>query len=188
MIVGHDWGAMVAWWTALYYPERVSKLGILNVPHPKVINDTIRSSFKQLRKSWYVGFFQLPGVPERIFKQNNSNNVLTGLQNNALDGSFTDADLERYRTAWNRPNALTGMINWYRAYVRQQPEDPVSWRVTVPTMMIWGEGDSFLSATMAQPSIDLCDNGQLHMIPWATHWIQHDAKDDVNQLLGDFLT
>ena len=188
MLVGHDWGAMVAWWAALYHPERVSKLSILNVPHPKIFYETALSSFEQLRKSWYVGFFLLPGVPERAFKQFNSNIVLNRLQSDALDGSFSDDELEWYRTAWQRPNALNSMLNWYRAYVWQQPEDPVSWQVTVPTTMIWGENDDYLSAAMAQPSIDLCDEGQLYMIPDATHWVQRDAKDQVNQLLGNFLT
>jgi len=188
MLVGHDWGAMVAWWSALRYPESIQKLGILNVPHPHVMMKTIGNDFTQMRKSWYVVFFQIPWLPEQLFTQNNASNTLSGLQNNALEGSFTDADLENYRTAWNRPHAITSMINWYRAYVRKQPEDPTSWRVKVPTMMIWGEKDGFLKKSMAQPSIDLCNEGQLHLIPSGTHWVQHDAADEVNTYLGEFLT
>ncbi len=67
-LVGHDWGAAVAWWMALKYPQRVIKLVVSNVPHPIVMNRTVRRNFDQLRKSWYIFFFQIPWLPERLIR------------------------------------------------------------------------------------------------------------------------
>jgi epoxide hydrolase 4 len=67
-LVGHDWGAAVAWTVAIQYPERVKKLGILNVPHPAVMIKFIGKSPRQMLKSWYIGFFQIPGLADVILR------------------------------------------------------------------------------------------------------------------------
>jgi pimeloyl-ACP methyl ester carboxylesterase len=186
-VVGHDWGAAVAWWIAINYPERVKKLTILNVPHPSVMFKTIRSTPRQLLKSWYIFFFQIPRLPEFLISRGNWRAGAEMMRSSANDGTFSPADLEGYREAWNRPGAFTGMLNWYRAIVRHQPKRRGSSRVTVPTLMIWGVNDVALDRSMAQPSIDYCDQGRLVFIETATHWVQHDAPDRVNKLLLDFL-
>ncbi|MDX1996023.1 MAG: alpha/beta hydrolase [bacterium] len=186
-VVGHDWGAMVAWWVALRHPDMVEKLAILNVPHPRIAMKTLRSDPQQMMRSLYAGFFQLPVLPETVIRLNDWKVGLQMMQKTARDGSFTEEDLEEYRKAWSQPGAMTAMLNWYRAYVQHPPAASHTWRVTVPTLMIWGEKDVALRATMAQPSIDLCDDGRLVMLKDATHWVQHDEADQVNQLLGDFL-
>jgi len=187
IVIGHDWGAMVAWWTTLLYPEKISKLGILNVPHPHIMMQTLRTKPSQALKSLYVGFFQIPWLPEKLISMNALNAFAGGLQKDANPGSFTDDDIAQYREAWDQPNAMTSMLNWYRAYVQKPPKDPQSWRISTPTLMMWGTKDQFLSAEMAQPSIDLCDKGELHLLNNATHWVQHDAAEQVNKLIGDFL-
>ncbi len=186
-IVGHDWGGMVAWWLALRHPEMVEKLVILNVPHPQVFAKTLRTDSYQLRKSWYAAMFQLPFLPEAIMKRDNWEVGLKAVQNTGRDDTFTSADLEKYREAWSYPGAMTAMLNWYRAYVQYPPKSPQSWRIRVPTLMIWGENDFALSRKMPQPSIDLCDDGRLVMIKNATHWVQHDEPSQVNQLLIELL-
>jgi pimeloyl-ACP methyl ester carboxylesterase len=65
VVVGHDWGAAVAWWVALQHPQRVRRLVVMNVPHPTVFERTLRTNLGQLKRSWYMGFFQLPHFPER---------------------------------------------------------------------------------------------------------------------------
>ncbi len=186
-VVGHDWGAAVAWWVAINYPERVKKLAILNVPHPSVMFKTIRSTPRQLLKSWYIFFFQIPRLPEFLISRGNWAAGTRMMLNSANPGTFSEEDLEGYREAWSRPNAFRSMLNWYRAIVRQQPHQPGSSRVTVPTLMIWGVRDIALDRSMAQPSIDYCDKGRLVFIEQATHWVQHDVPDQVNKLLLDFL-
>jgi pimeloyl-ACP methyl ester carboxylesterase len=186
-LVGHDWGAVVAWWTAIHHPERLHKMAVLNVPHPVVMERTMRKSFKQLRMSWYIFFFQLPFLPELGFKLGGGRDMAESMRRTARKGTFSDEDLERYREAWAKPGAVTAMINWYRAAFRARPPIPRDTRVKVPTLLIWGARDVALSRQMAQPSIDMCDDGRLVLIEEATHWVQHDEPERVNQLLGDFL-
>src|SRR4051794_28233442 len=123
-LAGHDWGAAVAYGTAGYHPDAVEKLAILNVPHPRRLLEGWRKHPKQLAKSWYMFFFQVPGLPERLA----SARSFTGFQK-SLDtaklGAFTDEDRARYREAWAQPHAATAMINYYRAALRQAP-----WKVT----------------------------------------------------------
>jgi pimeloyl-ACP methyl ester carboxylesterase len=180
-VVGHDWGAVVAWWIGMNHPERVLKLVCMNVPHPTVMKRTLSSSFGQLKKSWYVFFFQLPVLPERAIAKGGAGI----LQRTSSRGSFVDDELPVYRHAWRIAGAATGMLNWYRA-MRYLPK-PKTERVVVPTMLIWGKKDHALSHEMAPLSIAHCDDARLEMIDDATHWVQHDARDRVNALLLEFL-
>ena len=72
ILVGHDWGAGVAWATALQRPERIKKLAILNVPHPKVFQEALSGDRRQMLKSWYMGFFQIPWLPETLLTLGNA--------------------------------------------------------------------------------------------------------------------
>lgn len=189
-LVGHDWGAVVAWTVALQHPDRLEKLAILNVPHPDVMTRFVLGNPAQRKKSWYVFFFQLP-FAEWMLSRNNFHNlarVLTGRK-----GSFTPEDILEYKKAWGQPRALTSMLNWYRAIVRRSlrgswnPNKVTPRRVHVPTLMLWGKRDVALSHAMAQPSIELCERGELITFERATHWVQHDAADEVNQKLITFL-
>lgn len=186
VVVGHDWGAAVAWWTAITHPDRVERLVIMNVPHPIVMQKHLRG-LKQMRKSWYMFYFQLPWMPERGFLKGDSRRALRGIQKTANPGTFSDADMEHYREAWQQPGAMTGMINWYRAAFRVKPSRADSVRVKPPTLVIWGMKDQFLGSEMAQPSVDYCEDGRLERIDEATHWVQHDEPERVNRLLLDFI-
>ena len=186
-IIGHDWGAMVAWLLALEHPDRVARLAILNVPHPAVMEDNLRHNMRQRVRSLYAAFFQLPGLPEWVVRAGNWRVLAEGMRASARPGSFTAADLRRYRAAWSRPGAITAMLNWYRAALRRPLHLPADPRVHVPTLMIWGAHDQALVREMAPQSIAYCDDGRLHVIEEASHWVQHDAADRVNALLLDFL-
>lgn len=107
------------------------------------------------------------------------------LRKTSRPGTFTDDDLDRYQEAWSQPGAMTAMINWYRAAL-WTPAPPCI-RVTTPTLMIWGKRDPALGAELAQPSIDLYDHSDLEFLNEATHWVQHEEANRVNQLLLDFL-
>ena len=186
-LVGHDWGAAVAWWVAGKYPERVKKLAILNVPHPAVMQRTVREDAEQRKKSWYIFFFQLPWLPEKSLSDNGYTNAIRALKGSSRRGTFGDDDIAAYRQAWSQPGALTGMLNWYRAVARNQGTGVSLGRIRVPTLMIWGANDIALSRSMAQPSIDLCDNGRLVFLEEASHWVQHEEPETVNRLLLEFL-
>ena len=187
IVIGHDWGAGVAWYLASQYPERITKMIVMNVPHGAVMMKHLRSNFSQMRKSWYMLFFQIPLLPEFLSKLKNWAWLSRALKKSARPDTFTESDIKQYKAAWSQPGAMRAMLNWYRAFVRKPPPMPANPRIRVPTLLIWGVNDIALGKEMAQPSIDLCDNGRLEFIEEATHWVQHDTPDKVNTLIKEFL-
>lgn len=185
-LVGHDWGSVAAWWTAIKYPQRLEKLAILNGPHPKVMRWNLLHNRAQRRKSRYIFLFQIPFLPERRMQCDNWKMGVRALQRTSRAGTFSEADMALYRQAWSQPGAANGMLNWYRAALRSRPKRVPSLRVTVATLLIWGTQDRFLGRELAQPSIDLCDEGKLVFIEEASHWVQHEEPERVNELLLKF--
>ena len=113
-LAGHDFGAIVCWNIARSYETRLTSLAISNVPYPAVMRDYLQKHPSQMLKSWYALFFQIPRVPERIVRLNNWQTLISAMPND-----LSEAERDRYREAWNLPGAMTGMINWYRALLRQ---------------------------------------------------------------------
>jgi len=186
-LVGHDWGAAVAWVVANQHPERLHRLGILNVPHPEVMKRFLKRDLEQWRRSWYILFFQLPWLPEALMRAQNWSAMIRALRDSGKAHTFTDADIEKYKEAWSQPGALTAMLNWYRAAARYQMPDMKDALIRVPTLMMWGMKDVALSHRLARPSMDYCEEGNLILFPEATHWVQLDEADSVNHYLADFL-
>ena len=187
-LAGHDWGAAVAWATALFEPERLHKLAILNVPHPAVFLRTVRTNPRQMLRSWYIAFFQLPRIPEWRFSSNNFAEGVKALVASSRPGTFTADDLEQYRKAWSNPGTVTAMINWYRAFFRAKPTLPKDVQVHVPTLILWGQRDMFLLPEMAQESLKYSDSAELTYFPDATHWLQHEEPEAVNAALINFFS
>jgi pimeloyl-ACP methyl ester carboxylesterase len=186
-LVGHDWGAAVAWNVALTYPQRIEKLVIMNVPHPAVMLRFLRKNPQQMLKSWYIAFFQIPGLADWLLRSNDCAGAARLLASSGEPGTFSDADFVEYKKAWSQPAALTSMIHWYRALLRCPPRQEGDQRLSMPVLMLWGKQDVALSYEMAQPSIDLCDLGKLVFFDKASHWVQHDEVEKVNEKLLEFL-
>lgn len=186
-IVGHDWGAAVTWRVANRYPARVATATILNVPHPLVMVSFLRQNPIQALRSFYIGFFQIPGLPERLLAANDWQPMVDAMRSTAPPGLFSDAEMEAYRAAWSQPGAITAMLNWYRAIVQHPPSWSPSPRITVPLLMLWGTDDTALERGLAPLSMELCDQGRLHYLEGASHWVQHERADDVNRLLLEHL-
>lgn len=186
-LVGHDWGAVVAWTLAILHPERLHKLGIMNVPHPAVMRRFLTRDLEQIRRSWYVFFFQLPWLPERFMSADDWRGAVSALRGSGKVHTFTKADITKYKEAWSQPGAMTSMLNWYRAVIRHMPKLPKEPRVKVRTLMMWGMKDFALSHRMARPSMDYVEEGNLIFFPEATHWVQHDEAEEVNHYLVDFI-
>jgi pimeloyl-ACP methyl ester carboxylesterase len=186
-VVGHDWGAAVAYAVAMGRPEVVRRLAILNVPHTARMLEGFRT-LKQLRKSWYMFFFQIPKLPEYLIARDNFSFAKRSLRSDSKD-AFSDEDLERYVEAWSQPGALTGMINYYRAALRRSPRKSLAQMrpIEAQTMVIWGMRDRHLGSELAEPAPEWVPNLRMERIPEATHWVQHDAPERVNELLIDFL-
>ena len=185
-LAGHDWGAAVAWDVAISFPERVERLAILNVPHPAVMRQTLRTSVRQMLKSWYIGFFQIPGIPEIVLRSNRFAATGRLLVSSGKPCTFSTAALAEYKNAWAQPGAMTAMLNWYRAVFRERVTPKSDFQVHIPTLILWGKRDVALGAEMAQRSIELCDDGRLVYFENASHWVQHDEFDEVNRQLISF--
>ena len=185
-LVGHDWGAAVAWYLAYQHPDRLQRLGILNVPHPLVFRRFITRDFEQMRRSWYAFFFQLPWLPEMGMRAGDWRGAVRALRGSGKIHTFTNEEIENYKEAWSQPGAITAMINWYRA-VRYQTKLPREMLIKVPTLVMWGAKDAALTYRMARPSIDHCVDGKLIFFPDATHWVQHEAAEEVNHYIIEFL-
>ena len=184
-LAGHDWGAAVGWSTALLHPERIAKLVVLNVPHPSVMRKFLSTRPRQLFRSWYMFFFQLPWLPETLFSAFNFRVGERALLRSSRSGTFTAEDLAQYRMAWSQPGSLSGMINWYRALFRTRLKFPDK-TVRIATRILWGERDAFLLAEMARESLRYCTSAELVTFANATHWLQHEDPARVSELLIDF--
>ena len=186
-LVGHDFGALVAWMLGIRHPKRLHRLGVINVPHPVVMWRFLRRDFEQMRRSLHAFFFQLPWLPETIMRLGNWRAAVLGLRRSGRPSAFTEEDIGKYKEAWSQPGGVTGMFNWYRAAFRYPPQITNDMRVHVRTLILWGVNDIALSRRMARPSLDHCDEGNLIFFPDATHWVQHEEADEVNRQLLNFL-
>lgn len=185
VLIGHDWGGAVGWAVAGKYPHLLEKLIILNLPHPQVLKQGFIKWPKQILKSWYMGFFQLPKLPEIVCSAANFKVLVEMMKRSSRPGTFSQDMMDAYRKAWQQPYALQSMINWYRTLRYGFPG--VNLKIHTPTLLIWGKQDIFLSHEMASPSIQKCSNGKLLMIEDATHWIQHEKAHEVNQLMEEYI-
>ena len=190
LLAGHDWGAAVAWATAMNHSEAVERLAVLNVPHPARMAQGLRRP-RQLAKSWYMFFFQLPWLPERVVRARRWWFFRYAFEHDARPGAFTPEDIDRYVEAWSRPGAVTAMINYYRAAFRQTPgrlEGRIR-PIHSPTLVIWGDRDRYLGADLAEPDrADVPNLEAVVRLPNASHWVYHDEPERVSQLMVDFFS
>jgi pimeloyl-ACP methyl ester carboxylesterase len=189
-VAGHDWGAAVAWLTAMAHPDVVERLAILNVPHPRRMLEGLRTP-RQLAKSWYMVFFQLPWLPEQLVSADRFKGLRHGFEHDARPGAFTPQDIDRYVEAWSQPGAPTAMINYYRASLRRPPGRGGAGggmsAVQAPTLVIWGERDRHLGAELAEPrASDVPNLERVVRLPHASHWVHHDEPERVSELLIEF--
>ena len=186
-LIGHDWGAAVAWWVALRCPERLHSLIILNVPHPVIMLGMLKANPRQMLKSWYIGFFQIPALPEVMLGLGGGYGMANALLAASGEGSLNDTDIAQYLNAWAQPGALTGMLNWYRAIARRSPAMPADPRIRVPTRILWGDRDIALVPELADASAALCDDVSVTHFPAASHFVQHDDPEAVNAAILEYL-
>lgn len=192
MLVAHDWGAIIAWYFAMRQLRPLERLVIMNVPHPALMERAMRT-WRQLARSWYVFLFQLPRLPEALFRARHYKAIGDAFRNMAVDKRrFPDAVLQVYRDNAARPGALTAMINYYRAVVRgggaarqrRLGYPPID----IPTLMIWGERDVALGKPTTFGTEAFVRNLTLRYLPNVSHWVQQEAPETVNAMLEAWLT
>ncbi len=186
LLVGHDWGGVVGWRAAAEYPERIDRMVIINAPQGSVMQKHLRRSRDQRRKSLYMLFFQIPGLPEALSRRREWAWARAALQKSSRPGTFTDQELDLYCQAWSQPGAFTAMLNWYRAAFRHPPPPPRNKGIHSPTLVIWGARDRFLGLELAGPSTRRCEEGHLAIFEEASHWVHHEEPGEVNRLIAGF--
>lgn len=190
-IVGHDWGGAIAWSLARQRPDVVRTLQVLNCPHPRLFTQHLLTNPRQLLRSWYIFFFQLPLLPELALRADTYRALARSIPKTAVHPErWSEADIEAYRQAAAQPGALRAAINYYRAAARPQGQrllaasDPV---VRVPVQLIWGEQDFALGKELNDGLERYVPDLRVHFIPDASHWIQQDVPERVNALMLAFL-
>jgi pimeloyl-ACP methyl ester carboxylesterase len=186
VLVGHDWGGMIAWFFAYAHPEMLERLILLNIPHPAKFAEGLRTP-QQILRSSYALFFQLPVLPELLIQWSDYKALESGFKGMAVNkNAFTPADIQVYKDAASRPGALTAMLNYYRNAFPMMLRD--DWSVLqVPTLMIWGEEDTALGKELTYGTQAYVRDFQIRYIPNCSHWVQQEQPQLVNQYIRDFL-
>ena len=189
LLIGHDWGAIIAWCFAIERVRPLDGLVIMNVPHPTVFARVLRASWRQRRRSWYVAFFQIPRLPEAMMTARDARAIARAFVGMAIDKTrFPPEVTDVYRANALIPGAMTAMINYYRAntgllarFGGGAPE------IDIPTLMIWGEEDSALDIACVDGYEGLVRDFTLERLPEVSHWVQQEAPDKVNAILSNWL-
>jgi epoxide hydrolase 4 len=188
-VVGHDWGGAFAWYAPLFLPDRLFSLTLLNAPHPLAFRRELKTNPAQRKKSSYVFFFQLPWLPERQIRAGNFAAVEKMLRRDPVTpGVFSDEDIRLYKEALAKPGALTAAVNYYRAALRFPPRvSGRTWPEDLRTLLVWGERDRYLGPGLLEGLDRWVPHLTVERIPGASHWVQADAPERVNELLIRFL-
>jgi pimeloyl-ACP methyl ester carboxylesterase len=200
VLVGHDWGGVVAWAFALHDPEYLQKLVIINAPHPAIFERELRENPAQQKASEYMLMFR-SAQAEEVLSANSYAFLFDGVLREGLEaGHFTDEDRQAYLAAWSKPGALTGGLNYYRAahLGPPAPEGSVgtvslttelpTFHVKVPTLVIWGERDPYLLTGNLKGLDKYVRDLTVKRIPDGTHWVVHEKPALVNDSIRAFLT
>jgi pimeloyl-ACP methyl ester carboxylesterase len=182
-IVGHDWGGAVAWFVAGRHPSLTQSLTVLSTPHPRALTRAVATSLQGLRSA-YVGFFQLPVVPEAVLGAGGGWALRTMLE---ASGLHPDHAADYTRTMVRSPGALTAALNWYRAAgpaALARPPD-----VSVPTLYVWSTGDAALGRAAAEGTgRHVTGSYRFEVLDGVSHWIPEEVPDTVNRLLLEHLS
>jgi epoxide hydrolase 4 len=199
VLVAHDWGASVAYATAIAAPSRIGKLAVINGVHPGPFQRALIEDEAQRKASAYMHYLRDPKAEERL-SANNFEKLLGMLSRFGPQPWLTPERKAGYIEAWSPPGALTGMLNWYRASPLVVPNpgeevdaakvmklDPALLRIRMPHLVIWGMNDRALLPVSRATLGDYCDDLTVREIADADHWVVHQRTDEVIGHLTDFL-
>lgn len=187
-MVAHDWGGAVGWEMAMYHPELLQQLVILNSPHPHIFAKALRHNSKQKRRSWYMLFFQVPLLPDLMLKAATPIFIRQTLKGWAIQkNAFSKAELRKFTRAFRR--SVTPALNYYRASFKGRKLDsrPKDGKIKVPTLVVWGQNDKALGPELADDIPKYYDAPvRIERLDNCSHWVQSDQPEKLNQLLLEF--
>ena len=201
VLVGHDWGGVVAWAFAIQHPDMLDRLVIVNAPHPGMFGRLLASDAAQQRASQYMLMFRSPQAEQILSANNYAFLVRVVLEAGLQNGVFSEDDKRAYIKAWSQPGALTGGLNYYRANEVGPPTsgqaasaargnfalDPNNLAVKVPTLVIWGEKDMALLVQNLDGLEKFVQQLTIKRIPDGSHWVTHEKGAEVNAAIRNFI-
>lgn len=189
LLIGHDWGGIVAWHAALQRVRPIARLVVMNIPHPALFRQALRDNPAQRRRSRYVLFFQIPWLPEFILTRRGARAIGEAFRGMAVDKSrFPEEVLEVYRRNALQPGAMRAMLNWYRAAGRTLGLPEGASVLETPTLVIWGEADTALGVELLDGTDRLVKELTVRRLPDVSHWVQQEAPEKVDAILEAWLT
>ena len=170
--------------------RKLDRLIICNVPHPAKMD--LRRNWSQLRKSWYIFFFQLPRIPEKILGAKNAKRVGKMIKRSSSSPSmFPSEVIDKFTESASKPGSLEAMINYYRGLIRgggMRRQAQLGFpRIDIPTLMIWGEEDVALSKKTTLGTEEFVTDLTLRYLPRVSHWCQQEQPDIVNLMISNFI-
>lgn len=197
VLVAHDWGGAVAWAYAMAHAQTLSKLVIVNSPHPVPFARELAHNRAQQDASQYMNLFRTDKA-ERVLAENNYARLAKMALEGWTKGSADAADRAAYIEAWSQPGALTGSLNYYRASPLYPPigEDPgakalqldaADFMVRVPTLVVWGMRDQALLPGNLDGLEACVPDLRIERLPEASHWVMHEEPERLNRLIRDFI-
>jgi pimeloyl-ACP methyl ester carboxylesterase len=197
VLVAHDWGGAVAWAYAMAHPHTLSKLIIVNSPHPVPFARELAHNPAQDAASQYMNLLRSDKA-ERVLAQNNYERLAQMTLDGWGKGAIDAAQKALYLEAWSRPGALTGSLNYYRASPLYPPTgndpgaralklEPADFMVRVPTMVVWGMRDKALLPGNLVGLQDCVPDLRIERLPGASHWVMHEEPERLNQLIRGFI-
>jgi len=188
-LLAHDWGAIIAWQFGIQKLRPLERLVIMNVPHPLRARREL-TRWRQLKKSWYIFFFQIPWLPERRLGTDKAAVIERLFRETSVNvDRFDPSTVAPYRSAAARRGALSAMLNYYRALLQTPDARKIGdGMVETPTLIVWGEQDVAIDIhCLDQTDEYVVSDLTIRRLPDASHWVQQDAPEDVNAILSDWL-
>jgi pimeloyl-ACP methyl ester carboxylesterase len=187
-VVGHDWGGVVAWRLSRSHPASFDRLVAMNAPHPKRYRELLRRPAQVIR-SWYAAAVQIPALPEWLLRRNDAAGVAAIIRaEHARRGAVSERELDAYRAAFRRNDALRAALAYYRAAARAPRRALGAPTLTTqPTLVVWGMRDGALVPANADGLERWVPDLRIVRVPRARHFVQSDAPDVVNDALLAFL-
>ena len=197
-LVGHDWGGAIAWAAALKRPERLTRLAIINAPHPWIFQKSLIEDADQRAASQYITAFRTPGFEQAVEEMGYEAFFRKTFSKHVALGAIPEAEKRQYLADWSQPGGLTAMLNWYRGSKAVVPPPGLTvplpdWllkafpKIQVPTLVIWGMKDTALLPVQLDGLEELVDDLSIVRLPGAGHFAPWEAPDDVARELEPFL-